>query len=45
MKSKYDSPEFDVYKLRISNQILNPSGNDEEPVPGGGGTGEEPINE
>lgn len=35
MKRKYDSPEFDVYKLRISNQILNPSGTDEEPVPGG----------
>ena len=35
MKRKYDSPEFDVYELRISNQILNPSGNDEELVPGG----------
>ena len=35
MKSKYDSPEFDVYKLRFSNQILNPSvKTDEEPVPG-----------
>lgn len=35
MKRKYYSPEFDVYELRISNQILNPSVNDEELVPGG----------
>ena len=43
MKRKYDSPEFDVYELRFSNQILNHSGTDEEPVPGV--PGEEPINE
>lgn len=43
MKRKYDSPEFDVYELRISNQILNHSGTDEEPVPGG--PGEKPIDE
>lgn len=43
MKRKYDSPEFDVYELRFSNQILNPSVTDEEPVPGG--PGEKPIGE
>ena len=43
MKRKYDSQEFDVYELRFSNQILNPSVTDEEPVPGA--HGEEPINE
>lgn len=44
MKRKYDSPEFDVYELRFSNQILNPSvTTDEEPVPGA--HGEEPITE
>lgn len=44
MKRKYDSPEFDVYELRFSNQILNPSvKTDEEPVPVG--PGEEPIYE
>lgn len=43
MKRKYDSPEFDVYELRISNQLLNPSVTDEELVPGG--PGEKPIDE
>lgn len=43
MKRKYNSPEFDVYELKISNQILNPSVTDEEPVPGG--PDEEPIEE
>ena len=43
MKRKYDSPEFDVYELRFSNQILNPSVRDEELVPVG--PGEEPIKE
>ena len=43
MKRKYDSPEFDVYELRFSNQILNPSVTDEEPVPVG--PGEETIEE
>ena len=43
MKRKYDSPEFDVYELRFSNQILNPSVTDEELVPGG--PDEKPIDE
>ena len=44
MKRKYDSPEFDVYELRFSNQILTPSvRTDEELVPGG--PDEKPIEE
>lgn len=43
MRKKYDSPEFDIFELRISNQLMNPSVTDEELVPGG--PDEEPIEE
>ena len=43
MKREYDSPEFEFLRIDISNQIMNPSVNDEEPVPGG--PGEDPIEE
>lgn len=35
MKRDYDAPEFDIYKFSIINQLMNPSGTDEELVPGG----------
>lgn len=43
MMKKYNSPEFEFLKIDITNQLMNPSVTDEEPVPGG--PGEKPISE
>lgn len=43
MKKTYDSPEFELYELMLSDQIMNPSTTDEELVPGG--PSEDPIEE
>lgn len=43
MKRKYDSPEFELYELMLSDQIMNPSTKDEELVHGG--PREDPIEE
>ena len=43
MKKMYQSPDFEKIKIQLSNQIMNPSVNDEVLVPGA--PGENPIEE